>query len=84
MFKRASSEFHSNLKPWRRSMTIAARKILFATLLPAITGFALFHGGNTFAEGGFTKADTHTHAWVNCYDATKSGGGVDTSGCAPA
>ncbi|MBP6726704.1 MAG: amidohydrolase family protein [Thauera sp.] len=65
-------------------MTIAARKILFATLLPAITGFALFHGGNTFAEGGFTKADTHTHAWVNCYDATKSGGGVDTSGCAPA
>ena len=42
MFKRASSEFHSNLKPWRRSMTIAARKILFATLLPAITDLLFF------------------------------------------
>ena len=60
-----------------------AKKILCAALIPAITGLVLLNGGNAFAEGGFTKADTHTHTWVNCYDATKSGGGKDTSACAP-
>lgn len=32
----------------------------------------------------FSKADTHTHTWIQCFDATASGGAVDTSSCAPA
>jgi|APTNR8051073442_1049403.scaffolds.fasta_scaffold05415_3 predicted TIM-barrel fold metal-dependent hydrolase len=63
---------------------INARTRLFPALVLAITGLALLHGGDAHAEDGFTKADTHTHTWVHCYDATKSGGGVDTSACAPA
>ena len=50
-----------------------------------------FYGGNIAFSAEATdtkakdyyKADTHTHAWINCYDATPSGGGTDTSGCAP-
>jgi predicted TIM-barrel fold metal-dependent hydrolase len=57
--------------------------MFFAVLVPAITGIALLHDGDAYAEENITKADTHTHTWVNCYDATKSGGGVDTSACEP-
>ncbi|PKO89519.1 MAG: hypothetical protein CVU18_03720 [Betaproteobacteria bacterium HGW-Betaproteobacteria-12] len=57
---------------------------LIAVLMPVITGLAVLNATAAYAGEGFTRADTHTHAWVNCYDASKSGGGADTSACAPA
>lgn len=57
---------------------------LRAVLIPAVTGIALVGAGAAHAEERVLKADTHTHAWEQCYDATKVGGGADTSRCAPA
>lgn len=50
----------------------------------SIIGILLYFGGETASAQTFSKADTHTHTWIECYDATSSGGSVDTSACAPA
>ncbi len=50
----------------------------------SLLGLLFFLGNNAASADDFTKADTHTHTWVRCYDATASGGDADTSACAPA
>lgn len=59
-----------------------ARK--FDTVLFSVIAAFFLIGGNAASAQTFSKADTHTHTWVECFDATASGGGVDTSACAPA
>lgn len=50
----------------------------------AFAGLLVNPGGDAAFAQGFTRADTHTHTWIGCYDATPSGGGADTAACAPA
>ena len=63
----------------RRNDLRWARAVAFS-----LAGLLVSLGGNVASAQTFTKADTHTHTWIGCYDATPSGGDADTSACAPA